>query len=110
MWHKSNRYRLLPNRQKWHSLNRNAWHYETEITGTNRTEVTIISGMIKNCAPDKDIIKKLVEHYNQQDNSDWLLERFNNLFVSGSALSGEYKNLLQAESVVIPEKLKKYFA
>src|SRR5690606_2891351 len=40
MWHKSNRYRLLTHRQKWHSLNRNAWHYETEITGTNRTEVT----------------------------------------------------------------------
>ncbi|MCL8009367.1 hypothetical protein M8845_18225 [Gelidibacter japonicus] len=39
-WHKSNRYGFLTHRQKWHSLNRNAWHYETEITGTNRTEVT----------------------------------------------------------------------
>src|SRR5690606_8295749 len=39
-WHKSNRYGFLTHRQKWHSLNRNAWHNETEITGTNRTEVT----------------------------------------------------------------------
>jgi len=40
LWHKSNRYRFLTHRQKWHSLNRNAWHYKTEITGTNRTELT----------------------------------------------------------------------
>tara|TARA_R110000868_G_scaffold68570_1_gene202716 strand:+ start:15191 stop:15619 length:429 start_codon:yes stop_codon:yes gene_type:complete len=39
-WHKSNRYGFLTHRQKWHSLNRNAWHYETEIAGTNRTEIT----------------------------------------------------------------------
>src|SRR5690606_30734497 len=42
-WHKSNRYGVLTHRQKWHSLNRNAWHYETEITGTNRTEVTTVT-------------------------------------------------------------------
>lgn len=88
--------------------NNNFIGYRSYLWVNDRAD--IISGMIKNCPPDKDIIKKLVEHYNQQDNSDWLLERFNDLFVIGSALSGEYKNLLQTENVVIPEKLKKYFA
>ena len=70
----------------------------------------IISGIIKNCPSDKDIIMRLVEHYNQRDNSDWLLERFNNIFIDGSTITIEYKNILQTDNVEIPEKLKKYFA
>ncbi len=70
----------------------------------------IISGVIKNYPPDNDIINRLVEHYNQRDNSDWLLERFNNIFIDGSTIAIEYKNILQTNGVAIPEKLKKYFA
>ena len=70
----------------------------------------IISGVIKNYPPDNDIINRLVEHYNQRDNSDWLLERFNNIFIDGSTITIEYKNILQTDNVEIPEKLKKYFA
>lgn len=70
----------------------------------------IISGIIKNCPSDKDIIMRLVEHFNQQDNSDWLLERFNSIFIDGSTITIEYKNILQTDNVEIPKKLKKYFA
>lgn len=70
----------------------------------------IIAGIIKNYPTDKDIIMRLVEHYNQRDNSDWLLERFNNIFIDGSTIAIEYKNILQTNGVAIPEKLKKYFA
>ena len=52
---------------------------------------------------------RLVEHYNQRDNSDWLLERFNNIFIEGSTITNEYKSILQSNNVEIPEKLKKYF-
>jgi hypothetical protein len=41
-WHKSNRdffVPKMPTYKKWHSLNRNHWHYNSEITGTNRTEL-----------------------------------------------------------------------
>ena len=69
----------------------------------------IISGVIKNYPPDNDIINRLVEHYNQRDNSDWLLERFNNIFIEGSTITNEYKSILQSNNVEIPEKLKKYF-
>ncbi|MFH6967227.1 hypothetical protein [Flavobacterium sp. FlaQc-28] len=70
----------------------------------------IIAGIIKNYPADKDIIMKLVEHYNQRDNSDWLVERFNNVFESASNITIEYKNILQTDNVEIPEKLKTYFA
>ena len=53
---------------------------------------------------------RLVEHYNQRDNSDWLLERFNNIFIDSGTITIEYKNTLQTNNVEIPEKLKKYFA
>ncbi len=69
----------------------------------------IISGIIKNYPVDKDIIMKLVEHYNQSDNSDWLLERFNTIFSIGSQLTIDYKNIIQSNNVAIPDKLKKYF-
>jgi len=31
---------FLGQRKNWHKLNRNAWHYKTGITGTNRTEIS----------------------------------------------------------------------
>lgn len=70
----------------------------------------IIAGVIKNYPADTDIIMKLVEHYNQRDNSDWLLERLNKIFVDGSRIAIEYKNILETEDVEIPEKLKIYFS
>lgn len=69
----------------------------------------IISGVIKNYPSDRDIIMRIVEHYSQQNNSDWLLERFNNIFIAGSAITLEYTNILQTENVEIPEKLNTYF-
>ena len=30
--------------KKWHSLNRNHWHYATEITGTKRTGIATSIG------------------------------------------------------------------
>lgn len=70
----------------------------------------IISGVIRNYPADKDIIMRIVDHYNQRDNSDWLLERFNNIFIEGNNLTDEYKNILQTNNVVIPVKLKGYFS
>ncbi|MFT5892010.1 MAG: hypothetical protein ACI9Y7_002117 [Dokdonia sp.] len=37
-WHKSKR-------ENWHSLIRNHWHHNSEITGTNRTEVSTHTGL-----------------------------------------------------------------
>ncbi|RRA97011.1 hypothetical protein [Paenimyroides viscosum] len=72
-------------------------------------KVDIIAGIIKNYPADKDIIMRLVEHYQQQNNSEWLIGRLNNVFVNGSAITDDYKNILQTENVEIPEKLKIFF-
>lgn len=70
----------------------------------------IISGIVKNYPPDENIIMRLVEHYNQRDNSNWLLERFNNIFIVDHPISIAYKSILQSKNVPIPEILNKYFA
>lgn len=69
----------------------------------------IISGVIKNYSADIDIAKRLVEHYTQLENSDWLLERLNYIFSDNSQMKTDYKIILQANNCEIPAKLKKYF-
>ncbi|WP_166920165.1 hypothetical protein [Flavobacterium poyangense] len=70
----------------------------------------IIAGVIKNYPADEDLIMKLVEHYNQQDNSNWLLERFNSIFTPATPLTLEYKKILQKKGVAVPAKLQSYFS
>ncbi|WP_046756612.1 hypothetical protein [Kordia jejudonensis] len=71
---------------------------------------SLISGIIKNYPPDKDVVDKLIEHYNENENSDWLLERFDSIFITGNQITNDYKDIIQASKITIPEKLKKYFA
>jgi hypothetical protein len=49
-WHKSKR-------ENWHSLIRNHWHHNSEITGTNRTEVSTKTNFKEKV--DYGIIKKV---------------------------------------------------
>ena len=70
----------------------------------------LISGIIINYPADKEILVRLTEHYNQGYNSEWLLKRFDYFIDSGDQFSNGYKVIRQSESIILPEKLKKYFA
>lgn len=70
----------------------------------------LIAGIIKNYPADKDIICKLIDHYNLEYNSKWLLDRFDHIILNNSELTESYKEIINSENLIIPEVLKKYFA
>lgn len=70
----------------------------------------LIAGIIKYYPADKEILCKLIEHYNLDYRSEWLLGRFDNIFVDGSELKEHYKEIIESESLTLPRDLKKYFA
>jgi hypothetical protein len=69
----------------------------------------LISDVIKLHPADKDIIMKLCEVYSQSTNSNWLLERFENIFIPESDLTKDYKKIIVENSITVPSKLAKYF-
>lgn len=69
----------------------------------------IIAGIIKNYPADIDILCKLSEHYKSGYSSDWLLERLDDVFVSGNHLTDDYKQIIQTENLTISQKINKYF-
>jgi hypothetical protein len=70
----------------------------------------LIAGIIKNYPADKDIICKLIEHYNLEYRSEWLLNRFDNIFVNDKNLTEDYKKIIETENLSLPRDLNKYFA
>lgn len=70
----------------------------------------LITGVIKNYPADKDILCKLIEHYNLEYKSEWLLKRFDNILVNNSELIENYKEIIETENLTLPSELKKYFA
>lgn len=70
----------------------------------------LIAGIIKNYPAEKDIILKIFEHYGSAYHSEWLLERFDDIFEQGSELTEDYKKIINTEDITIPRYLKKYFA
>ncbi|MEA5099785.1 MAG: hypothetical protein VB011_04600 [Bacteroidales bacterium] len=69
----------------------------------------IIAGIIKEYPADKSIIMRLVDHYNQENTSNWLLERFDNIFTQGSKVKNDYVSFIQLNNIIIPDILQKYF-
>jgi hypothetical protein len=87
---------------------RNFTKYKSYLWVNDRA--SLISGIIKNYPADKDIALKLIEHYDKTENSDWLLERFDSIFIIGNQITLDYKSIIELNGITIPEKLKKYFA
>jgi hypothetical protein len=70
----------------------------------------IIAGFIEHFPADKDIISKLCVHYASNYNSEWLLNRLDNILVRGNQLTEDYKAIITTENLSIPDSLNKYFA
>jgi len=69
----------------------------------------LIAGIIKNYPPDEEIINRLCEVYDKKTYSQWLLERFDNIFKPEENVTIKYKELVSDKNICIPNKLEKYF-
>lgn len=69
----------------------------------------LIAGIIKNYPAEKDTIARLCYIYGLDTNSNWLLERFANIFTPDAALTTEYKSVIAQHGIEVPAKLEKYF-
>lgn len=70
----------------------------------------LISEIIKNYPADKDILLKLIEHYNLDYKSEWLLKKLDSILLVDNQLTLEYKKIIQKENITVENELKKYFA
>lgn len=69
----------------------------------------LIANIIKMYEADIDVIKTLCTAYNKSTNSNWLLERFDKIFIPTNTLTEDYKKIILENEIDLPVKLKKYF-
>jgi len=112
-----------PNALEHHTLKSNNFFdaFKSEIVDNNNfvgfksylwvnDRADLISGIIKYYPADKEILVRLSEHYEQGNNSEWLLKRFDYLIDNGDQFTDAYKAIKQSENITIPTNLEKYFA
>src|SRR5665648_72034 len=71
---------------------------------------SLISEMITSNPADVNIANRLCLVYSQSTNSNWLLERFDRELMPKQQIRDDYKQIILQNDILIPNKLKKYFA
>jgi hypothetical protein len=114
--------RYSPSKLDHHTLETHRFYDTLKTEVFNRREFTgyksylwvnqradLIVSVMKFYPVDKEVILKISKHYEQSQNSDWLLERFENSLVNNDKFIDDYRALVQSEGIDLPAVLTKFF-
>lgn len=69
----------------------------------------LIAAILKHYPLDLEVVNRICYVYGLSTNSQWLLERFNNLFLPGADVTTKFQEIITQNAIVVPAPLQKYF-
>ena len=69
----------------------------------------LIAAILKHYPLDIEVVNRICYVYGLSTNSQWLLERFNNLFLPGAYVTTKFQEIITQNAIVVPAPLQKYF-
>lgn len=69
----------------------------------------LIAAILKHYPLDLGVVSRICYVYSLSTNSQWLLERFNNLFLPSADITTRFQTIINQNAIAVPAPLQKYF-